>query len=170
MIVGAGGAGKSTLARRVGERTGLPVVHLDACYWRAGWVETPADAWRERVRALAAEDAWVMDGNYGGSMEVRLARADTVVFLDLPRMTMIARILRRWLRYRGRTRPDMAPGCPERMSWEFVRWVWEYPRTRRPAVLARLAALPPDRRVVVLRSAAEVERWVASLEGAEVPS
>ena len=164
MIIGAGGAGKSTLARRVGERTGLPVVHLDACYWRAGWVETPADEWRERVRALAAEDAWVMDGNYGGSMDLRLARADTVVFLDLPRLTMVARILGRWLRFRGRTRPDMAPGCPEQMSWEFVRWVWEYPRTRRLGILERLAALPPERRVVVLRSAAEVERWVASLE------
>jgi len=163
MIVGAGGAGKSTLARRVGDATGLPVVHLDACYWRAGWVETPDEEWRERVRTLADGDAWVMDGNYGGTMDVRLARADTVVFLDLPRVTAVARILRRWLLWRGRTRPDMTPGCPERMSWEFVRWVWEYPRTRRPAVLRRLAELPPDRPVVVLRSAAEVDRWVASL-------
>lgn len=163
MIIGAGGAGKSTLARRVGERTGLPVVHLDALYWHPGWVPTPTAEWEARVRALVAEEAWVMDGNYGGTMDIRLARADTVVFLDLPRLTSTLRIVWRSLRFRGRTRPDMTPGCPERLTPEFVRWVWDYGRTRRPGILARLAALPPDRRVVILRSAAEVERWLASL-------
>lgn len=163
MIVGAGGTGKSTLARRIGAIAGLPVIHLDAEYWRAGWVPTPDAEWEPRVRELAARDAWVMDGNYGGTMDVRLARADTVVFLDLPRRVAIAGILRRWLAHRGRTRPDMTPGCPERMRLEFVRWVWGYNRTRRPQVLARLATLPPER-VVVLASRAATARWVAALE------
>lgn len=133
MIVGAGGTGKSTLARRIGAITGLPVIHLDAEYWGSGWVPMPEVEWQQRVRDLAARDAWVMDGNYGGTMDERLARADTVVFLDLPRLVATAGILRRWLAHRGRTRPDMTPGCPERMQFEFVRWVWDYNRTRRPA-------------------------------------
>jgi adenylate kinase family enzyme len=162
-VIGAGGAGKSTLAAALGVRTGLPVVHLDACYWHAGWVPTPADAWRREVEALVAAPAWVMDGNYGGTLDLRLAASDTVVFLDLSRARCLWRVVRRAFRHRGRTRPDMAPGCPERLTWEFVRWVWEYPRTRRPGVLRRLAALPPATRVVVLRSPRAVRRWLAAL-------
>ena len=165
-VIGAGGAGKSTLARRLGERLGVPVVHLDALYWRAGWVPTPDPEWRERVRALVAEPAWIMDGNYGGTMEERLAASDTVIFLDLPRHVSLARIVRRWWRWRGRSRPDLADGCPETLTWEFVRWVWTYRTRRRPAVLERLARLPASVRTVILRSDDEVEAFLASIPDA----
>jgi adenylate kinase family enzyme len=163
LVIGSGGAGKSTLAVRIGERLGLPVVHLDALYWRPGWVPTPADEWARTVGRLAARDAWVMDGNYGGTLDARLAACDTVVFLDLPRWLCAWRVARRVLRFHGRSRPSMAPGCPERLSLEFLRWVWEYPRQRRPGVLRRLAALDAGQRAVILRSTADVDRFVARL-------
>jgi adenylate kinase family enzyme len=163
LVIGSGGAGKSTLARRLGAATGLPVVHLDALHWKPGWTPTPPDEWRRVVGEAAAGDRWIMDGNYGGTMDVRLAACDTVVFLDLPRVTCLRRAVGRALRHRGgRTRPDMAPDCPERLSLEFLRWIWEYPRTRRPGVLAKLdRAAREGKRVVILRSDAEVERFVA---------
>ncbi len=74
-IIGPGGAGKSTLARQIGAKTGLPVIHLDAHYWHEGWVETPKEEWAQAVRELAEGEAWVMDGNYGGTMEIRLPAA-----------------------------------------------------------------------------------------------
>ena len=160
LVIGSGGAGKSTFAARLGAATGLPVIHLDACYWRAGWDPMPKDEWTRTVDALAARDAWVMDGNYGGTLERRLAACDTVVFLDLPRLVCLWRVTRRALRYRGRTRPDMAPECPERLTWEFVRWVWDYPRTRRPGILRRLADLAGTKRVVILESTRDVERFL----------
>jgi adenylate kinase family enzyme len=163
LVIGAGGAGKSTLAAQIGARLGLPVVHLDAMYWRAGWVPIPAPEWRETVARLVRQPAWVMDGNYGGTLDARLAACDTVVFLDLPRLVCVARVLRRWMRYAGRPRPDMAPGCPERLSWEFLRWIWEYPRLRRPGILERLARLAPGQRVIVLRSPRDVRRFVDAL-------
>lgn len=163
LVIGSGGAGKSTLAAHLGGRLGLPVVHLDALYWRPGWVPAPAPAWHETVARLVAQDAWVLDGNYGGTLDLRLAACDAVVFLDLPRLVCLAGVLRRRVRFAGRPRPDAAPGCPEQLTWEFVRWVWEYPRTRRPGILRRLAALPPDRRVVRLRSRAAVGRFLAGL-------
>jgi adenylate kinase family enzyme len=163
LVIGSGGAGKSTLAARLGARLGLPVVHLDALYWRPGWVPTPPDEWRRRVATLAAGEAWVMDGNYGGTLDLRLVACDAVVFLDLPRLVCVWRVVRRWLRYAGRPRPDMAPGCPERLTGEFLAWVWTYPHRRRPEVLRRLAALPADRRVVVLRSRADVARFLRAL-------
>ena len=132
ILIGSGGAGKSTLAARLGRATGLPVHHLDAHYCRPGWVPTPEAGWDAKIAELAAGPAWIMDGNYGRTMDQRLAACDTVVFMDLPRTLRLARVLRRWLRYRGRTRPDMNGGCHEQITWEFVRWVWRYPRDRRP--------------------------------------
>ncbi|MDF1503425.1 hypothetical protein, partial [Roseisolibacter sp. H3M3-2] len=159
-IVGPGGAGKSTLARALGARTGLPVVHLDARHWSAGWVEPDRAEWRRTVEALVAEPAWILDGNYGGTLDVRLAASDTVVFLDLSPARCVWRAARRAWRYRGRSRPDMAPGCPEQFTWEFARWIWTYRRRRRPDVLRRLAALPPTTAVVHLRTPRAVARWL----------
>lgn len=163
LVIGSGGAGKSTFAREVGARTGLPVVHLDALFWRAGWTQTSKDEWLRTIDALLEGDAWVLDGNYGGTLERRIAAADTVVFLDLPRAVCLWRAVRRWMRYRGRSRPDMAEGCPEQLHREFVRWVWNYPRVQRPRVLKMLEAAPPGTRVVVLRSRREVSAFLASL-------
>lgn len=164
LIIGSGGSGKSTLAARLGARTGLPVVHLDALYWKAGWVATPHDEWDRTIAELVARDAWIMDGNYSRTLDRRLAASDTAVFLDLPRTRCVWRIVKRRLRFHGRTRPDMAGGCEERLTWEFVRWVWDYPRRTRGRVLERLrAAQAAGTRVVVLRSDREVERFVAAV-------
>ena len=164
LVIGSGGAGKSTFAARLGARLGLPVIHLDALYWKAGWVDTPPDDWARVVADAVERDAWVMDGNYGGTLDVRLAACDTVVFLDLPRLVCLWRVLRRWLRYRGRTRPDMAAGCDEQFDAEFLWWIWTYPSRRRPGIFARLAALTGGQRVVVLRSQRETEAFLATAE------
>ena len=119
-IIGPGGAGKSTLARQIGERLGLPVIHLDAEHWQAGWIEPTKEEWAHRVGELAQREAWVMDGNYGGTMDVRLAAADTILFLDLPLLLCIWRVCRRFWKYRGRSRPDMTPGCPEKIDFVFL--------------------------------------------------
>ena len=160
-MIGSGGAGKSTLAAHIGARTGLPVVHLDQLYWKAGWVETPAEEWLRTINELVARPAWVMDGNYGGTLDARMAACDMIVFLDVPRLRCLWRAISRRVRYRGRTRPDMGAGCVERLDWEFVRWIWTYPSRRRPALLAKIAAL--GKPAIVLRSNADVERFVASL-------
>ena len=160
LVIGSGGAGKSTFAAHLGERTGLPVIHLDALFWRAGWRETPREEWAARVEELLAADAWIMDGNYGGTMERRLAACDTVVFLDFPRALCLWRVIKRRATFRGRSRPDVAEGCEERLTWEFVRWVWGYPRTRRPGVLERLSGLKEGQKVFILRSPREARRFI----------
>jgi adenylate kinase family enzyme len=163
LVIGSGGAGKSTFAKRLAGATGLPLIHLDALYWRAGWVEPPKEEWAATVERLVAGEEWVMDGNYGGTLERRLEAADAVVFLDLPRTICLARVVRRRIRYIGRSRPDMTPGCPERLSWEFLRWIWEYPAKRGPKILLLLGSLRPDQRAVVLTSPAAAGAFLASL-------
>jgi adenylate kinase family enzyme len=165
LVIGSGGAGKTTLARAIAERLGLPLIHLDAIYWRSGWDPTPPDEWQRVVAGLIARPRWVMDGNYGGTLDMRLAACDAVVFLDLPRRVCMWRILKRRLRYLGRARADVAPGCPERLTWEFVRWVWTYPKRRRGGILERLRALA-GREVFVLSSRREVKRFLGTLPAA----
>jgi adenylate kinase family enzyme len=104
-----------------------------------------------------------MDGNYGRTLPKRLAAADTVVFLDLPRLVCTWRILKRRFSHLGQTRSDVAPGCPERMTWEFVHWVWTYRSRRRPGILRQLQALSRDKRVFVLKNPSEVSRFLANL-------
>ncbi|MCK6459455.1 MAG: DNA topology modulation protein [Planctomycetes bacterium] len=161
LVVGSGGAGKSTFAARLGAATGLPVVHLDAAFWRPGWVEPAEGEWQRIVADLVARDAWIMDGNFGGTLDVRLAACDTAIFLDRSRWLCLLRIFRRLLRYRGRSRPDMAPGCAEGFDLEFLRWVWNFPTKSRPQVVAKLAAAAATRRVVTLRSDREVDRFLS---------
>lgn len=167
LLIGCGGAGKSTAATRIGERLGLRVVHLDALYWKPGWVEPAKGEWEQQVRRIVGGEAWVMDGNYGGTLDLRLTAADTVIFLDLPRRVCLWRVLKRRARYHGQSRPNMAAGCPERLDVAFLRWIWSYPETRRPGVLAKLQAVEHEKRVVVLRSRGEVRRFLMSLREGE---
>lgn len=161
LVLGSGGAGKSTFARALGERAGLPVVHLDRHWWRPGWVERSQQEFDADLEGLLACDAWVMDGNYGRTLAARLAVADTAVLLDVPRLTCLRRVLVRALRHRGRSRPDMTEGCPERVSWEFVEWIWTYPARRRPEVLAMLEEFERrGGRAAVLRKPAEVRAFL----------
>ena len=163
LVIGSGGAGKSTFARRLGERLGLPVIHLDKVFWRAGWVETPKDEWQRKVEELCAGDSWVMDGNYSGTLDVRLGACDTVVFLDLPRVLCTWRVLKRAVMYRDTPRPDMAPGCRENLQPKFLHWVWTYRKRRRPKILATLGRVAGEKRVIRLSSSAEVERFLAEV-------
>ena len=164
-ILGAGGAGKSELARRLAERTGLPVVHLDALYWRPGWTAPPEEEFRPMLDAAVAEERWILDGNFlrDDAGDPRFARADTVVFLDLPRTACLRRAVWRAVRDRTRRRADLPAGCPESLELSFLRWVWRYPAKNRPDVLRRLDALGEDVAVYRLRSDADVEGFLAGL-------
>ena len=162
-ILGSGGAGKSQLARKLAERTGLPGVYLDVLFWRPGWNAPPDEEFRAVLDAAVAEEQWILDGNFlrDDAPDPRFARADTVLFLDLPRTTCLRRAIWRAVRERRRSRPDLPEGCPESLELSFLRWVWSYPRKNRPDVLARLAALGPGVAVHRLRSNADVRRFLA---------
>lgn len=162
-IIGSGGAGKSTLARHLGEITLLPVIHLDREFWRPGWTETPKPEWKERVEHLVEADEWIIDGNFGGTMEIRLAAADTVVFLDFPRLLCTYRAIKRAVAFRNRTRPDMGPGCNEKFDLEFLRWVWQFPGKTVPSIEARLAKLGPHVTLLRLHSPKQVESYLSEV-------
>ncbi len=162
MVIGSGGAGKSTFAVKLGQMLNIEVIHLDSLYWQPGWVKLANDAWDATLAALLAREAWIMDGNYTRTLALRLAACDTVIFLDLARTVCLWRILRRRLRYWHGVRPDMGAGCEERVTLEFARWVWDYPRRVRPKVLALLRAHEQSKRIIRLSSQAAVEKFLAA--------
>ena len=147
-VIGRGGAGKSMFARELGERTSLPVIHLDRLFWKPGWVPMPADEWHALHAELIEPDRWIIDGNYGSTMEARTQAADTVVFLDLPRLVCLWGALQRQWRHRAGGRPDMVPGQRERLDFMFLWWIVRYP----DRVLARLAKVPASTQVIRIRS------------------
>ena len=142
VVIGSPGSGKSVLARHLGQRTRLPVFHLDSLFWRPGWVETPAEEWKARQADLVAGDRWIIDGNYTETLDIRLPAADTIVFLDFPRRTCVRGILVRELTPTGRRRPDLAEGCPPKYDREFFRFVWSFRAAERPRVLDAIAVTP----------------------------
>lgn len=165
MIIGCAGVGKSTLARKLAEQLQLPLYHLDRLFWRPGWQPTPRPEWVKLQQELVAGERWLIDGNYDSTLDVRLARADTVVFMDLPRWRSLWGVTKRFFQYRGRSRPDLDPGCPEKVDWEFYRWIWGFPKRDRPGMVAKLKALPPEVRVIWLRSHRAVDAFLASVKG-----
>lgn len=166
LILGCGGAGKSTLARRLGAATGLPVVHLDGLYWQPGWVAMERAAWRRTVENEIAKDAWIIDGNFGSSLELRLSRAQAAVYLDYSRAVCLAGVLRRVWTTHGRVRPDMGAVCPERFDLSFLRWVWDFPKRDGTHVKALLAA-HPEVRCVTLKNRRDAQVPLRRLEGAD---
>lgn len=156
LVIGSPGAGKSTLARRLSERLGLPLIHLDGEYFGPGWTIPPRPEWRERVQALAARPEWIMDGNYASTFDIRIPRATTVVWLDLPRWRCVLAVLWRVARNYGRTRPDLGIAGPERFDWSFMRWIWSYPEKMHPKTARMIERLRPDQQAFVLRAHSEI--------------
>lgn len=162
LVMGSPGAGKSTFARRLGAALGLPVIHLDQLFWNPGWVQTPRPLFREKVEAAVGAPAWVIDGEFHlGHIEARIAAADTVIYLDTPRLICMWRIVLRILRGHGRVRADMPEGCPEQFSWDFIKYAWTHRRVYRPQTLAYIAQ-SPDKKVILTGHPA-VELYLQSL-------
>jgi len=164
MIIGASGAGKSTLARALGERLGLPVVHGDPFFFHPGWVPREKAETAALFNAAAMQDRWIIDGNNSSTMEFRAERADLIIYLELGRLRRLARTLLRTLRYWGRARPDMAPGCPERFDAAFqFDWVWNFDRHSGPKMAKFLTRWDGKRRILRLASPQAVREYLASL-------
>ncbi len=163
LVIGNGGAGKTWLSRQLSHRIGLPVIHLDQHYWQEGWQETSREVWEKKVARLSAASGWIMDGNYANTLEQRLAEADTVILLAPSRWKCLGRILWRRLRYHGRTRPDLTPNCPERLTWEFIRYVYSFPNRREPLLRGKIAARAARKKVIILQNKREVRQFLRSL-------
>ena len=164
LILGCGGAGKSTLAGQLGDILGLPIIHLDQGYWQPGWTPLSDDAWTQRVATIIQQKNWIMDGNYGSTLEMRLIRAEAVIFLDYPRRLCLWRVMKRIWRHKGRTRPDMAPGCTERWDWEFIRYIWGFRKRGRIRNYRMIREQGMLEKTVVLKRPGETKAFIEQVK------
>ena len=131
VIIGCPGSGKSTLARELGEKLDLTVVHLDRLWWTKGWENVSMEEFDVRLENALKLDSWIIDGNYSRTMDARLEKCDTIIYLDFSRITCLMGVIKRVLTTYGKSRPDMGEGCPERVDFEFLQWVWNYNKDKR---------------------------------------
>lgn len=163
LVIGCSGGGKSTLARKLGQRLGLPVVHLDVLWWKPGWVESSYDEFRPKVAAATAEERWIIDGNFSRTFDIRLPRADTIVWVDQPRLVCLWRAFRRTLTQFGANRADLAPGCPEKFDLQFYRFIWNFKRTHDAMIEEALARDATHAQVFRLRSDYEMAAFLEAV-------
>ncbi len=167
VVIGTTGSGKTTLARQLAERLGVPHVELDTLHWEPNWTMAPLETFRERVAQALQGEAWVVDGNYSKVRDIVWSRADMIIWLDYPFRVILARLIRRTLR-RLITREELWNGNRERWREQFFSreslFLWmlrtyrrrrrEYPELLQQPEYAHLS-------VVRLRSPREAERWLS---------
>lgn len=162
-LIGSGGSGKSTLARQLGEKLKIDVYHLDALFWKPNWVGVPKEEQKCVQMDLVKKEEWIIDGHYGGTLDIRLNAADTIIFLDFHRTICVYRVFKRMIKYRNQTRPDMGEGCEEKLDLEFLKWLWDFPKKKRPGILKKLAQLPETKNLIILKSPKEVKRFLENI-------
>jgi len=168
MITGCCGSGKSTLSRSLGQFTQLPLIHLDQEYWQAGWVEPRDEAWRSKVASLSSREKWIMDGNYSGTWDLRLPRAELLIYLRYPLLLVLYRALKRVITNYGKVRDDMAPGCPERFSLDFFHLILVCHFRSSHTHLRRLQKLEPSQTLLIFRSPKALNKWISDCKGSPV--
>jgi len=163
MIIGCGGAGKSTLARQLGEKTGLPVVNLDQIWWSPGnWQHIAREEFDARLFEEMEKPQWILDGNFNRTMEPRLEKCDTVIYLDMPRWVCLKSWLGRVIKNWGHARSDMAPGCNEWFDPEMARWIWNFNKQNRERYLKMLSEVE-GKQVYILKNRREVKQFLETL-------
>lgn len=161
-ILGYSGSGKSTLAHELSELYGIPALHLDTVMFLPNWQERPKDEQLAIVQDfMDTHENWVIDGNYSNLLQPRrLEEADKVIFLLFNRFSSLRRVVRRYRRYRGKSRPDMAEGCSEKLDAAFLWWVlWRGRTQTKRAGFARKQKLYADK-CVVLKNQRQIDRWL----------
>ncbi|MDO6450294.1 DNA topology modulation protein [Oceanobacillus profundus] len=164
MVIGvSAGVGKSTFAQKLGKELHIKVNHLDALYWKPNWVEATLEEFSEAQQEIVKQGQWIIEGNYSNTIQIRAKHADTIIYLELPLYVCLYRVVKRWLKNIGKTRPDMGNGCKEKLDWKFIRFIYTtyYPRKRKMIEqFQNFQALDSTKEIIILKSRQEIKSYL----------
>ena len=163
ILIGSGGSGKSTLARQISDKLAINVFHLDSLLWKPHWEMTDRAYQIDVQNKLFDHPSWIIDGNYGGTLDMRINEADTIIFLDRNRFLCIYRAIKRYRTYKGKTRPDMQKDCPEKLDLPFLKWIWHYPKKQRIEILKKLQPISDTKKVIILKNNKQIQQFLTTL-------
>ncbi len=149
LVLGPSGSGKTTFAIRLARILQLKSIHLDAHFWKPGWIPTPQTEWRSIVSGLIEQPSWIMDGTYESTLDLRIPAADCIITVDGSRWICLWRVLKRKLTVDDRRRPDAPAG--QKLDRAFFKYIWQYPTITQPLVLDCLRQYGSDKTLIRLR-------------------
>lgn len=147
------------MALKLGKKLSLPVIHLDRLYWTKGWTERDKELFHKDLESELEKDRWIIDGNYNNTLEKRLSRCDTVIYLDYPVILCIFSVLKRFVKNIGRTRYDMADDCPEKIDLGFLKYIWNFDKKLKNKYYNMLEA-EKDKNVFIFKSRKKADKWL----------
>jgi adenylate kinase family enzyme len=164
VVVGSPGSGKSTFSKMLGDKTGIPIIHLDYYHLQTDH-NYPVDtkAWNLKVSELIKPDEWIVDGNYGATYPERFAAADTIIFFDIPRRVCLYRILKRYVHYQNRKREEMPEDWVERLDSGFLKYVWRFNKHSKPKIVDQIKNNKIDN-VMIFKKSKQAEDYIDTLE------
>jgi adenylate kinase family enzyme len=169
VVIGGMGAGKSIFSERLSKAIGLKLYHLDRLFWKSGTNGVGRQEWLRMQEEIVAGASWIVEGNYGATIDVRLKKADTVIFLDFSRLSCFLGVIKRTLlsKIGVKKRAGIVAGCNERLDARFLGYVWNFNKKHRKGILRGLSRYP-DIELIVLKRRREAELFLRDIESSGV--
>lgn len=164
-VIGYSGSGKSTLAKTLARHYSFPKLHLDTLQFKANWEVSEREVMKHQVGDfLSQNEDWVIDGNYSWChYEKRMKQADLIIFMNFNRWNSLYRVTKRYFKNRGKVREDMAAACPEKLDWEFIRWVLRDGRKKTARERYKRISQTYPHKLIVLQNQKQINRFLAKL-------
>ena len=163
LVTGCCGAGKSTFSKKLQSILKLGLIHLDQYYHKPNWEEPEKAEWEKIVHTLVQKSSWIMDGNFSGTMDVRIKSADTIIYLDYPTLKCFWRVIIRIFKYHGVARSDMANGCKEQFNLEFLHFVLTFNSKNRKRFIQKLNLIKDEKKVLVFKTDKQADKFLAQI-------
>jgi len=163
LVIGCCGSGKSTFSKKLQSILNLEIIHLDQYYHKPNWEEPKKSEWEKTVHTLVEKPSWIMDGNFSGTMDVRIKSADTIIYLDYSTLKCFWRIIIRIFNYHGKVRPDMANGCKEQFDLAFLHFVLTFNSKFRKGFIQKLNLVKDEKKVLVFKTDKQADKFLSQI-------
>ena len=163
LVTGCCGAGKSTFSKKLQSILKLELIHLDQYYHKPNWEEPEKAEWEKIVNSLVQKPSWIMDGNFSGTMDIRIKSADTIIYLDYPTLKCFWRIIKRIVKHHGVVRSDMANGCKEQFDLEFLHFVLTFNSKNRKRFIQKLNLVKDEKKVLIFKTDKQANKFLAQI-------